>query len=303
MKKIFIIFIININLFALSTTSMDKIKIAWNYGKKTKAMDGMTFEYAISGIMGQESSWGKHVIGDKYTKTGKLKSLYESSLGNFQIKLPTAKLVIKKTPYLKKKYGYLIYEGKSIYKKYTKLKEKLIKLESTSFKNKIYENKDYDKMVYYNKIFNSKSWNNRAKNNDLKAIQTLAWAKKKRDEYQKKYNNFLIKKDIENKEKEEKIQNEILNIKKELKILSDKAHKDTLLIDKLLVDFNFGAEIAVNYLKMMYNEALSRKMSNPYKKAIGRYNGGWNNMNYYNKVRNRILTIIKLEKEKKLKFG
>jgi hypothetical protein len=302
MKKLLIIFIININLFALNTIALNKIKTAWDFGKHTKAKDGMTFEYAISGIMGQESSWGKAVVGDKYTKTGKLKDLYESSLGNFQIKISTAKLTIKKIPYLKKKYKYLIYDGNSIYKKYISLNKKLIKLEATSYKNISCENKNYNKMSYYYKIYNNKSWNNKAKNNNKKAIKTLIWAKRKYEEYKKKYNKALFERNLKFSKKEKELQIKIKDIKNKLSLLKLKANKDTLLINKLLIDFKFGSEIASNYLKLIYEEALNKKLKNPYKRAIGRYNGGWNNMVYYNKIKNRVKTIRKLEKNKKIKL-
>ncbi|MEA3452208.1 MAG: hypothetical protein U9Q83_09955, partial [Bacteroidota bacterium] len=115
---------------------------AFEIGKSVKATDGMTFEHTLVGIVLQESSAGKDLIGDKYEDKyyyknwnkeegimenifvkrkhtfieegnryyrykkhylkkvyvlkGQLKSLYDSSLGAFQIKLSTAKIVIKK---------------------------------------------------------------------------------------------------------------------------------------------------------------------------------------------------------------
>jgi len=158
-KKIILIVAIfaTTQTFALSKTQKEKITIAYNIGKTIVAKDGMTFENTLPSIMGQESSWGTDNLGDKLDKTGKLKSLYDSSLGNFQIKLSTAKITINMYPKLKQKYGYLVNTGKSTYKKYQKHREKL---------------------NYYKGIISSARWNSRVLKGDKKAISTMKWAKK-----------------------------------------------------------------------------------------------------------------------------
>jgi len=237
MMKLFMTLLIlaSTHLMALSDIQKEKIKIAYEIGKTIKASDGMTFGLTLPSIMGQESSWGVINIGDKYDSTGRLKSLYDSSLGNFQIKLSTAKLTILKYSKLRKKYGYLVNKDKSTYKKYEK---------------------HYNKLKYYKSILNSEKWNNRAKKGDKKSLRTLNWAKKEylyHYEFYKKY-------------------------KKE-------ARKDTLLINKLIYDFEFGAMIGGHYLLSMYEEALKKfGKKEAYWRAVGRYNGGWHNKGYYNRI-------------------
>ena len=244
MMRLFMIFLIlaSTHLMALSNIQKEKIKIAYEVGKTIKAKDGMTFENTLPSIMGQESSWGTDNIGDKYTDTGRLKSLYDSSLGNFQIKLSTAKLTILKYPELKRKYGYLVNKGKSTYKEY----ERHLK-----------------KLKYYQKIIESKSWNSRADKGNKKAIRTLKWAKKE----------FLFHYSFWTKYKKQ-------------------ARRDTMLINKLMYDFEFGATIGGHYLLSMYEQA-SRKFgkSEAYWKAVGRYNGGWSNRSYHQKIMKRMKTV------------
>jgi len=161
-KKIILIMaslgsILSTQASALSDIQKEKIKIAYEVGKTIKAKDGMTFENTLPSIMGQESSWGTNNLGDKWDKNGRLKSLYDSSLGNFQIKLSTAKITINMYPELKKKYGYLVNNGKSTYKEYQKHREKL---------------------YYYKSIIESKVWNKRVSEGNKKAISTMKWAKK-----------------------------------------------------------------------------------------------------------------------------
>lgn len=66
------------------------------------------------------------------------------------------------------------------------------------------------------------------------------------------------------------------------------------LIQKLLSDVEFSANIASSYLIYCYEEAKNRKMWNPYFKTISRYNGGWKNSNYYNNVLKKMKYLEKL---------
>jgi hypothetical protein len=231
-------------LFGLNQDQIRNMKIAYKVGKTIKAKDGTTFENTLASIMGAESSWGEEVIGDKYDKNGRLKSVYESSLGGFQIKLSTAKLTIRKYPHLMKKYGYLVYKGKSIYLKYETNKQK---------------------MNYYKGILTSSKWKERFNKGQEKAKKTMAWANR----------NYI---------KHMKIHNSLVS----------KARKDTKLINKLFTDVRFGAEIAGHYLLSHYNHVLKKGWSRPYKRAVGRYNGGWNNMEYANRVLKRMKTVKKI---------
>jgi hypothetical protein len=237
-------------VWGLSTDQIQKAQIAYTVGKAIKADDGMTFEKTLASMLGVESSWGEEVIGDKYDKNGRLKSVYESSLGGFQIKLSTAKLTIRKFPHLMKKYGHMLYDGKSIYLKYEENKKK---------------------MDYYKGVLANPKWKERYKRGEKKAIDTMAWANR----------NYI---------KHMKIHNSLVS----------KAKKDTKLINKLFTDVRFGAEIGGHYLLMQYNYTLAKGWSRPYKRAVGRYNGGWNNWKYAARVLNRMKIVNKLIKQGKI---
>jgi len=60
--------------------------------------------------------------------------------------------------------------------------------------------------------------------------------------------------------------------------------KDLTLAQLLLSDSKFNVKVAVLHLIDNYNTALKRRMSNPYFRAISRYNGGWFNKIYYKRV-------------------
>jgi len=289
MKKtmILLIMIITTNLMAsFNKEQLNKINFAFKMGKSVVTKDGTTFEYALPSIMGAESFWGKLVIGDRYNKTGKLKSLYKSSLGNYQIKLSTAKLVIKSNKKLRKKYKYLIYNGNEVYSKYLNNKKELNKLNFKIKNNKKLLYKNEKKIKYYNDVLKNKKWLIRYKNKEKKAILTMKWAKKELKYTQKKLNkNIKIIKNSFSK---------INKINKNLVFISKKINKDIKLINLLLTNYKFGAEIAANYLKMIYNEALSRHFDHPYRRTIGRYNGGWNNLKYFYRVKNHMKKVKKI---------
>ena len=53
----------------------------------------------------------------------------------------------------------------------------------------------------------------------------------------------------------------------------------------LLHNAEFSCMIASQYLKLNYNLALKKGYKNPLYRAISRYNGGWNNTEYYERVK------------------
>jgi len=60
--------------------------------------------------------------------------------------------------------------------------------------------------------------------------------------------------------------------------------KDLELAQLLLSDIEFNVSVGTLYLIQNYEIALKRHYSNPWFRAISRYNGGWNNKTYYKKV-------------------
>ena len=70
---------------------------------------------------------------------------------------------------------------------------------------------------------------------------------------------------------------------------------DTALINRLITDVGFGAQLSAYYFIKNYNEALRRGMSRPYFRAISRHNGGWNNTTYYNALMKNLRSIRKLD--------
>lgn len=293
--------------FGLTDEQLNKIQIAYNVGKSIKAKDGMTFERGLPSVMGQESSFGVYVVGDKWEEDGRLKSLYESSLGNMQIKLSTAKLTIKQFPELRKKYNHLVYDGDSIYLEYQNHKKKMDYYKKLTvggveklFEKQLLSSKHLEKLNYYKSILKNPIWIDRFKKKQQKAIQTFDWAKRQisyheaefdkeadklKKSLQKSYNDYV--------EKYEYHRKKYVN-------LSEKANKDTRLINMLLTNYKFGVEIGGYYLRWMYEIALDKGFSNAYWRAIGRYNGGWNNTEYQEKVRNRMQLVNELIKEGKI---
>lgn len=72
-------------------------------------------------------------------------------------------------------------------------------------------------------------------------------------------------------------------IKYDFLLLNDKQ-----LINSLLNDVEFSAEIAVNYLIMNYEVAKKRGHERPWRYAVSKYNGGSNNIRYINKISDKI---------------
>lgn len=286
--------------YGLDNSQKHKIKVAYNIGKIIKAKDGMTFENGLPSIMGQESSFGIYVVGDKW-ENGRLKSLYDSSLGNFQIKLSTAKLTIKKYPHLRKRYGHLVYDGKSIYKKFEKhkrLKEYYKELTNKGLthyiETKTVKSKHIKKIKYYSDILNNPIWIERYERKTKRAIATFKWAKK-----ELVYHKAVHKRETKNVQKEfvlaiKKLNEHRVNYNR----LLAKANKDTRLINMLLTNFEFGAVVSGHYLLSMYEEAIRKGYtgSQAYWRSIGRYNGGWNNITYYTLIKKRMKIVKKVMK-------
>jgi hypothetical protein len=85
------------------------IRKSYNIGKLIKAKDGMTFEHTLSSIAFTESSAGKYIIGDKFSK-----KLKDASLGVYQIRLETAKFIIKRDKFLNKHFKYLLKDNDAL---------------------------------------------------------------------------------------------------------------------------------------------------------------------------------------------
>jgi len=137
------------------------LKVAYEEGCKIKA-GNQRLCLTLPTIAYGESSLGIYTVGDKYDSNGRLKSLYDSSLGAFQIKLSTAQKVIMYFPNLRRKYGHLVNPNKTTYKKYAY---------------------HYKKYKHYISILNNPIWRKRWKNG--RGLKTYRWAKRN-FEYQKK---------------------------------------------------------------------------------------------------------------------
>lgn len=301
-KKTFVILSIPALSFGLTKKQIKIINDSYEVSKKI-SYKGFNFAHTITGILGAESSFGVFVIGDKYTSTGMLKPLYLSSLGYFQIKLSTAKKMIGENPELLKKYGYL-YNPDDVYGEYIKLTKRykeLVKFrhmnEKAFIEYKTDNNKFKKKMKYYESVLNNTIWIKRYKAKQPKAIKTMKWAKRNYLKY-KRLNEIYIKKISKNAKSELKIlKKELIQISKKRKMLKNKIHKDNLLINKLLNDYKFGAEIASYYLIHCYKLAKRFHFKNPYRQAVGRYNGGWNNMKYFERVKKKMFLAQKYLKK------
>jgi hypothetical protein len=286
--------------FGLTEEQINKIQIAYNIGKTIKARDGMTFEKGLPSVMGQESSFGVYVVGDKWDN-GKLKSLYESSLGNMQIKLSTAKITIKKYPNLMKKYGHLIYEGESIYMSFEKHKRLMQHYTNITknglggfFKSILIKNEHLKMIRYYSNILNNPKWIDKYNRGTKQGISTIKWATRELDYHSRKYDRDVVKLKKTVSIKYAKTLVSLSNHKKQYYSLLKKANKDTKLINMLLTNYKFGVEVGGHYLLWMYEIAVDKGFTDAYWRAIGRYNGGWNNLTYQEKVRGRMTTIENL---------
>ncbi len=106
LSNIFVLFMVfTYNLFAFDETQLKLAKKIYNIGKTFQTDDGMTIEKTLTAISLRESSLGKYVLGDK-KKNGEFKPLHEMSLGPFQMRVFTAKEIIKENK-LKEYYQYL----------------------------------------------------------------------------------------------------------------------------------------------------------------------------------------------------
>lgn len=107
-KKFYLFFILCIlsnNIYAMDNNQLNLAKKIYTIGKQFKTVDGMTIEKTLTAISLRESSLGKYVLGDK-KENGEFKPLREMSLGPFQIRVFTAKEIIRNNE-LKNYYKYL----------------------------------------------------------------------------------------------------------------------------------------------------------------------------------------------------
>jgi len=88
----------------LSAKQEKVIQTVYDIGKQIKADDGMTFEWAAVGITFSESSAGKNLIGDESPDL----KLRKASLGSMQVRLNTAKWIIKRDPLMNEYYSFLL---------------------------------------------------------------------------------------------------------------------------------------------------------------------------------------------------
>ncbi len=168
---------------AISTKQLSNLQIAYSMGKISRANDGMSFEKTASSILLRESSARSGQIGDDRNKDGSKRTKVNSSLGDMQVRVVTAREVAKK-------------------------------------------------------------------------VKSLNW----------------------------------------VNTMSDEA-----IANLLLENTQFNVLVAVHYIRIYYNVALKKGLSRPLYRAISRYNGGWNNTEYYTKVMKNMKTITNLIKEGKLK--
>jgi len=116
-----IIFILS-NLFALSESVKDNLRLVYQEASKYKAYDGHTFNDTMVCITLTETSGGKNLIGDSFYKTGKEKHFFLKSLGINQVKLETAIIVLRK---YNLGYEHLLHKNPFAFKEYIPLLDKL----------------------------------------------------------------------------------------------------------------------------------------------------------------------------------
>ena len=104
--KILILSLLVVSLQAgyFTKSQKDNLNIAYNIGKQISAKDGMTFENTLRSIAFTESSAGENIIGDRHWT----RQLSKASLGTYQVRVMTAKEVIKKDKFMNKHFSYLL---------------------------------------------------------------------------------------------------------------------------------------------------------------------------------------------------
>ena len=108
--KSLLILILPFLLFGISESQLQILQMAYNIGKSTVADDGMTFEQTAASIALVESSAGLRLIGDQGIN-GKLRN---ASMGVMQVRLSTAKEVIKKDQRMNKYFSHLLHSDQKL---------------------------------------------------------------------------------------------------------------------------------------------------------------------------------------------
>jgi len=131
---------------------------------------------------------------------------------------------------------------------------------------------------------------------DMDAIDKYVPLLKKMNYYKLKANYSLNNHDIKSyaywQHKYEKVKKKFAKYRKAY-------YKDLHIAEMLLADIKFNVKIAVHYLILNYEIAKLRGYPNPWLKAISRYNGGWKNKKYINRILIK-MRIIRILKKKKL---
>lgn len=105
LQLILVLFAFSTNLFGFDNHQLALAEKIYNIGKTFQTVDGMTIEKTLTAISLRESSLGKFVLGDK-KENGEFKPLKEMSLGPFQIRVFTAKEIIRDNK-IEEYYKYL----------------------------------------------------------------------------------------------------------------------------------------------------------------------------------------------------
>lgn len=217
--KILIIILIVIELQSYELNNIQKgiIKVAYEAGKKTITSDGMSFENALSGIVMQETTAGKVIIGDNY------KMVYYTVINNKYIEINNVENIFEINN-----------------QKYLEIK----------INNKKHKVKVFEKKIKKSYIESSIGPFQIQPKTAIRVINTY---------YKDKY-EYLLK-------------------------------DNNLLINKLFTDIQFSADIAAKYLLLTYEEANTLNKDEKWFRAISRYNGGWNNREYFYNVLNHIVWL------------
>ena len=105
---ILLLFTISLSATTLTKSQLEILTTIKAIAQHFKARDGMTFTKALSAIALTESSLGLQIVGDQE----KNKPVSTASLGVFQIRLTTAKYIIRKNPILTCQFGHLLHQDK-----------------------------------------------------------------------------------------------------------------------------------------------------------------------------------------------
>jgi len=104
------ILVVSLSADYFSKDQKEILNEAYNIGKQIKTADGLSFENTLRSVAFSESSGGVYIVGDEHIT----KDLAKASLGVYQVRVQTAREVIKKDKFMREYFSYLLIDEKAL---------------------------------------------------------------------------------------------------------------------------------------------------------------------------------------------